>query len=342
MNSETSILLIYTGGTIGMVKDVDTGALKPFNFDDVYEQLPILRKFNYEIDSISFDPLIDSSDMHPEHWVKLAHIIKDKYLDYDGFVVLHGSDTMSHTASALSFILGNLNKPVIITGSQLPLGVLRTDGRENLISAIEIAAAKEDDTPVVPEVAIYFENKLYRGNRTYKYHSENFNAFISGNYPVLAESGVSLKFYPEHILKPKFKKLKLHDKLDSNVVIIKLFPGITQNVVDAILNAEGLRAVVLETFGSGNAPMDAWFLDCLKKAVDKGIVIVNITQCIAGGVEMGKYETSVGLRQIGLISGRDMTTSSAITKLMVVLGEQTTPEKVKQQFLKDWVGELTV
>ena len=342
MTSETSILIIYTGGTIGMVKDIDTGALKPFNFDDVYEQLPILRKFKYQIDSISFDPLIDSSDMHPEHWVKIAQLVKDNYLEYDGFVVLHGSDTMAYTASALSFILGNLSKPVIITGSQLPMGVLRTDGRENLISAIEIAAVKEDDTPMVPEVAIYFENKLYRGNRTYKYHSENFNAFISGNYPVLAESGVSLKFYPERILKPKFKKLKMHTKLDSNVAILKLFPGITTNVIDSVLSIKGLRAVVLETFGSGNALTDKWFINRLKQAIEAGIVIVNITQCIAGGVEMGKYETSVELIRIGLISGRDMTTASAITKLMVVLGEQENPVKVKQQFIRSWAGEITV
>ena len=341
MNSETSILIIYTGGTIGMVQDVESGALKPFDFDNVYEQLPILKKFNFQIDSISFDPLIDSSDMNPSHWIKLAKIVKDNYLDYDGFVVLHGSDTMAHTASALSFILGNLGKPVIITGSQLPMGVLRTDGRENLISAIEIAAAKEDDTPRVPEVAIYFENKLYRGNRTYKFHAENFNAFISGNYPLLAESGVNLKFYPEHILKPKFKKLKLHDKLDSNVVILKMFPGITETVINAILNTKGLRAVVLESFGSGNAPTKKWFLNSLKKAIDKGIVIVNITQCIAGSVEMGKYETSVGLGKIGVVSGMDMTTSSAITKLMVVLGEQDSPEKIKQQFKKNWVGEIS-
>lgn len=342
MTTETSILIIYTGGTIGMVKDVDTGALKPFNFDNVYEALPILRKFRYQIDSISFDPLIDSSDMHPKNWVKLAHLIRDNYLDYDGFVVLHGSDTMAYTASGLSFILGNLNKPVVITGSQLPLGVLRTDGRENLISAIEIAAAKEDDTPIVPEVCIYFENKLYRGNRTYKYHAENFNAFVSGNYPALAESGVSLKFYTEKILKPKFKKLKLHDKLDTNVMIMKLFPGIGEKVVDSMLSAKGLRAIVLESFGSGNAPTDPWFLNRLKKAIDDGIIIVNISQCVSGEVEMGKYETSVGLNKIGVISGGDMTTSAAVAKLMVVLGEHDHPEKVKIQMLKNWVGEITV
>jgi L-asparaginase len=342
MNSETSILIIYTGGTIGMIKDVETDALKPFDFDDLHEQLPILHKFGFQIDSISFNPLIDSSNMHPMHWVKMANLIKDNYLDYDGFVVLHGSDTMAHTASALSFILGNLSKPVIITGSQLPMGVLRTDGRENLISAIEIAAAKEDDTPIVPEVAIYFEYKLYRGNRTYKFHAENFNAFISGNYPIIAESGVNLNFFQEHIRKPKFKKLKLRTKLDNNVAILKLFPGISQQLVEAILNTKGLRAVVMESFGSGNAPLDNWFIDCLKKAIDRGIIIVNISQCIAGGVQMGKYETSMKLQNIGIISGHDMTISAAITKLMVILGEQQKQEKIKQEFLKDWAGELTV
>ena len=308
----------------------------------MYEQLPILRKFNYEIDSISFDPLIDSSDMHPEHWVKLAHIIKEKYLDYDGFVVLHGSDTMSHTASALSFILGNLNKPVIITGSQLPLGVLRTDGRENLISAIEIAASKEDDTPVVPEVAIYFENKLYRGNRTYKYHSENFNAFISGNYPVLAESGVTLKFYPEHILKPKFKKLKLHDKLDSNVAIIKLFPGITQNVVDAILNAKGLRAVVLETFGSGNVPTSKWFLDIIEKLIKKGVYIYNISQSVGGRVIQGRYQTSTSLAKMGVIGGADITPEAAITKMMFLIANEKSSKRLKKRLAVPICGEMSL
>jgi L-asparaginase len=342
MPQETSILIIYTGGTIGMVKDIETGALKPFNFKDVYEQLPILRKFGFQIDSISFDPLVDSSDMHPEHWVTLARMIKENYLDYDGFVVLHGSDTMAYTASALSFILGNLNKPVIITGSQLPMGVLRTDGRENMISAIEIAAAKEDDTPLVPEVAIYFEYKLYRGNRTFKYHAENFNAFVSGNYPVLAESGVNLVFHSEYILKPRFKKLKLRDKLDTNVSILKLYPGISKPAVEAILGTKGLRAVVMETFGSGNAPLDPWFINRLKKAVDSGITIVNITQCIAGKVEMGKYETSVSLKKAGIISGHDMTLSAAITKLMVILGQTKDPEQVHKEFLKPWAGELSV
>ncbi len=342
MNSETSILLIYTGGTIGMVKDIKSGVLKPFDFENLHEQMPILKKFGFQIDSISFDPLIDSSDMHPSHWIKLANLIQDNYLDYDGFVVLHGSDTMAHTASALSYILGNLSKPVIITGSQLPMGVLRTDGRENLISAIEIAAAKEDDTPIVPEVAIYFEYKLYRGNRTYKFHAENFNAFISGNYPVLAESGVNLKFYTEHILKPRFKKLKLHTKLDENVAILKLYPGISRNFIDSVLSTKGLRAIVMESFGSGNAPLDDWFIECLKKAIDEDIIIVNITQCVAGKVEMGKYETSVSLEKIGVISGYDMTTSAAITKLMVILGEQQQATKVKKEFIKDWAGELSV
>jgi len=333
---DTSILIIYTGGTIGMVRNEETDSLVPFNFDNVYKQIPELDKFHYHIDTISFDPLIDSSDMLPEHWIKLAEMIQTNYEDYDGFVILHGSDTMSYTASALSFILSNLNKPVIITGSQLPLGVLRTDGRENLISSIEIAAAKEDETPVVPEVCVFFENSLYRGNRTYKYNAENFNAFISGNYPLLATTGVYLKFNKDNIHRPNFKKLRLRKKLDSSVGILKIFPGMQAAFISNILENNSLRALVLETFGSGNAFTGEWFINSLNKAIKRGLVIVNVSQCVGGAVDMGKYDTSRRMKEIGIVNGSDITTSAAVTKLMVILGEETEPKKIISKFTKSW------
>lgn len=339
--TDTSILVIYTGGTIGMVQDEQTGALIPFDIENIDEYIPEFRRLNYNINAISFDPLIDSSDILPEQWLEMAEIIKSNYEEYDGFVILHGSDTMSYTASALSFILKNLNKPVIITGSQLPLGVIRTDGRENFISSLEFAAAKDDETPLVPEVCVFFENKLYRGNRTYKYNAENFNAFKSGNYPLLGESGVKLKFYKENILKPNFKKLKLHNKLDANVGILKVFPGMQASFVEAVLSAKGLRALVLETYGAGNAFTNPWFISLLKQAIDNGLMIFNVSQCIGGSVEMGKYETSRQMKEIGVIGAKDMTISSAIAKLMVILGEENDNKKIIARFIKPWVGEIS-
>lgn len=339
--TDTSILTIYTGGTIGMVMNPETGSLIPFNFKNIYEQIPELEKLHYHIDAIAFDPLIDSSDINPKHWVQIAEIIRDNYENYDGFVILHGSDTMSFTASALSFILTNLNKPVVITGSQLPLGVLRTDGRENFISAIEIAAAKDDETPIVPEVSLYFENKLYRGNRTYKYNAENFNAFVSGNYPPLAEAGVYIKYYKENIHKPNFKKLKLRTKMDTRIGVLKIFPGIQEPFVKAVLGCNDIRAIVLESFGSGNAPTDTWFIDALKNAIDRGLIIVNVTQCIGGSVDMGKYETSRRLKEIGVVSAKDMTSSSAITKLMFCLAEETDRHSIIKKFTSSWAGEIS-
>lgn len=340
MENQASILVIYTGGTIGMFKDAN-GALAPVDFNELHEHIPSLDFFNFKIDSYSFDPIIDSANMKPELWVDLAEVILKNYEDYDGFVILHGSDTMSFTASALSFILENLNKPVIITGSQLPLGIPRTDGRENFITSLELAAAKHDDTPIIPEVAIYFENQLFRGNRTYKFNAENFEAFRSVNYPPLAEVGVNIRYWENNIRKPNFKKLKINRNLESGVSIIRLFPGITPGIFRSMLNAEGLKAVVLETFGSGNAPTEKWFIDELKEAIDRGLIIINISQCRGGSVDMGKYETSSELKRIGLLNGKDMTTEAAITKLMVTLGKYSDKKDINLRMESDWRGEMT-
>ncbi len=341
MESKASILVIYTGGTIGMIKDAETGALHPINMELLYQSIPVLRNFNYNIDSYCFDPLIDSSNMNPDFWIKLAGIIEEKYESYDGFVVLHGTDTMSFTASMLSFMLENLNKPVILTGSQIPLGVVRTDGRDNIINSIEIAAAKSEDTPLVPEVCICFENKLFRGNRSNKFNAENFEAFVSGNYPTLAKVGVHIKYKHHLILKPNFKKLKVHYALDQNLAILKLFPGISENVVKSILSIQGLKAVVMETYGSGNAPTDKWFIEALEEAIQKGIIILNVSQCKSGSVEIGKYETSVNLGRIGVIGGYDITTESAIAKLMFLLGRNLSHETLIKYLQISLRGELT-
>ena len=342
MESKISILVIYTGGTIGMIKDPETGMLHPYNFELLSKHIPEINNFDYNIDSYSFDPPIDSSNMKPDLWIKLATVIEEFYENYNGFVVLHGSDTMSFTASALSFMLENLNKSVIFTGSQLPIGISRTDGKENFITSIEIAAAQENDIAIVPEVCIYFENQLYRANRTHKYNAENFKAFSSLNYPVLAEAGVYIKYNKNAIHKPNFKRLRVHKNLDTNIVILKLFPGIQENAVNSILNIEGLRAVILETYGSGNAPTDQWFIDALSEAINKGIIIVNVTQCKGGAVELGKYQTSLNLNKIGIISGHDITSESAIVKTMLLLGNNFSEQKLRKSLQTSIRGEITV
>ncbi len=326
-----------------MIENHETGALMPFDFSHISEQVPELKKFNCQISTISFEKPVDSSAIRPEFWVELAKIIEKNHDSYDGFVILHGTDTMSYTASALSFMLENQHKPVILTGSQLPIGTLRTDGKENLISAIEVAATRRNGRPIISEVCIYFEFKLYRGNRTTKLNAENFDAFASFNYPLLAEAGVHIKYNFEFIHSPKHReKLTIHTELDNNVAILKLFPGIKKEVVSAILNSEGLKAVVLETFGAGNAPTDAWFIECLQKSIEKGIIILNITQCKSGSVNMGRYETSVDLLRIGVISGYDITTEAAITKLMFLLGQKLSQNEIIKMLNTSISGEITI
>lgn len=341
-NKKSKVLLIYTGGTIGMMHDPVSGSLKPFNFKALTSQIPELKKFEVELSSISFKHPIDSSDMQPEIWIQLVEIIQKNYELYDGFVVLHGSDTMSFTASALSFMLENLAKPVVLTGSQLPIGTIRTDGKENLITAIEIAAAKKNGKPIISEVCVYFEYKLYRGNRTLKFNSEHFDAFKSPNYPHLAEAGVEISYNQMAIAKPSSKALKVHKQLNNDIAVLHLFPGISKKITTAVLNTPGVKAVIILTFGAGNATTKEWFVNELEAAIKRGIIVLNVTQCVQGKVIQGMYQTSSRLKQIGVVSGQDITFESAVTKLMFLLGQKSSNQQIKKLLETNLRGEISI
>jgi L-asparaginase len=331
------ILIIYTGGTIGMHHNVKTGVLSPFNFGKIETHLPEVKKLDCKIDFHSFHPPIDSSDVQPGIWVDISKLIEKNYEKYYGFIILHGTDTMAYTASALSYMLENLSKPVILTGSQLPIGAIRTDAKRNLITAIEIASSNI----VVPEVCIYFNSQLFRGNRAEKFSSAKFDAFQSINYPMLAEAGVNLVFNESDFLKRSMEDLKVHTQLDHHIGLLKIFPGITPEFVKTCLHAKKIRAVVLETYGSGNAPTAKWFLKEIKEAVKKGLIVLNVSQCSGGAVNQGKYATSIELMKMGVLSGKDMTTEAAITKLMFVLGKNLSKKETETMLQFSLSGELT-
>ena len=344
MTYDNNVLLIYTGGTIGMNRNPQTGALEPFKFEHLLSNVPELAQFSTHIATYQFTPPIDSSNMSPRLWIELTHIIADNYDKYDGFVILHGTDTMAFTASALSYMLENLTKPVILTGSQLPIGQLRTDGKENLITSIEIASAKHPDgRAIMPEVGIYFNGHLMRGNRTTKQSADNFNAFESFNYPHLVDAGVNISYREDLILKPDYSKpMTPHFRLDNNVIVFTIFPGIREDLVRHVIATPNLRSIVMRTFGSGNAPQSPWLIKALKEASANGKTIINISQCMAGSVEMGRYDTGYQLKSAGVISGHDSTVESAVTKLMYLQARFSDPEKIRHYLNRNIRGEMCV
>ncbi len=336
------ILIIYTGGTIGMIENPETGSLEPFDFEYLIDNVPKIKRLDYRIDSYQFEVPIDSSAMNPSHWQDIAYVIATFYDRYDGFVVLHGTDTMAYTASALSFMLENLRKPVVITGSQLPIGEVRTDGEENLITALQVAAATTDDSrPMLEEVTILFENYLWRGNRATKYSADNFNAFKSSNFPRLAKIGMGITFREDVLWRPvEDAPLRVHYGMDTNVMYLSLFPGITETMIRHAFNTPGLRGVVLKTYGAGNAPTESSFLEVVREAVDRGLVIVNVSQCDNGMVDPHRYKTGSALYAAGVISGHDLTSEAAITKLMFLFGQDYDTETVKRLMETPLVGEM--
>lgn len=336
------ILLIYTGGTIGSFRDAETGSLKPLPFSNIRKLLPEIDQLDMELDHISLQNPVDSSDMNAEIWAELAHLIETRYERYDGFVVLHGTDTMAYTASALSFMLRGLRKPVIFTGSQLPVNIIRTDGRENLVTALEIATLRTEDGPAVREVCIYFEYKLYRANRAVKVSAEHFNAFDSPNFPPLAEAGVHIELNHKYLRKKTRAKLTVFKEVCTEIAVIKLFPGMNPQVLESVLRTPNLKALVLETFGTGNASAHPEFLRVLADAVSRGIIVANVTQCMSGKVEQALYETGRGMQAVGVLGAADMTTEAAVTKLMYLIGRFGDTESVKRWFSGNLRGELSV
>jgi len=335
------ILIIYTGGTVGMVYDDHLGALRPIGFKEIRDNIPEIIRLGYDFQVHAFNPPVDSSNMIPDSYIELAGVIEENYPYYDGFVVLHGSDTMAFTASALSFMLENLGKPVVLTGSQLPIGEIRTDARENIITALEIAAARRGNKALVPEVCIFFDYQLFRGNRSKKYNAEKFEAFYSMNYPPLAEAGISIKYQRQFILKHPELPLKVHRKLNTDIAVLKLYPGISPTTIEAVFHTPGVKAVIMETWGSGNASTQPWFIDCVRKAIQRGLLILNITQCDGGAVELGRYETSKYLAEAGVISGYDLTFEAAVTKLMFLLAQDISIDEVARLVQIPLRGEMT-
>ena len=338
------VLLIYTGGTIGMGKNPATGALEPLDFNCLVDNLPEFKYLKTGIEVYQFASPIDSSDMAPRLWAHLVGIIADNYDSYDGFVILHGTDTMAYTASALSFMLENLTKPVVLTGSQLPIGQLRTDGKENLVTSIDLAASHhEDGTPMVPEVCIYFSGKLLRGNRSTKQNAEGFNAFESFNYPSRCDAGINFNFHHHEILKPNYEQPMVpHTALDSNITLLSIFPGIQENIIRHLIEAPELRSIVMRSYGSGNAPQHPWLMKLLKEASNRGVVVVNISQCIAGSVEMERYDTGFQLKNAGVVSGYDSTVEAALAKLMFLQGMYRDNGTVRKLMHKNIAGEISV
>ncbi|MBR6250844.1 MAG: type I asparaginase [Bacteroidales bacterium] len=342
-DNNSRVLLIYTGGTIGMCRNSSTGTLQPFDFSQFSACIPELEHLNIKIDVHTFDPPIDSCDMTPQMWISLVSVIAKVYDDYDGFVILHGTDTMAYTASALSFMFENLTKPIILTGSQLPIGQSRTDGKENIITSVEIAAAKRPDgQAIVPEVCVYFNWKLLRGNRAVKHSSDEFNAFKSFNFPSLANAGVELVYHEANIRRPDPTKPMIpHMSIDNNVVIFSIFPGIREDIIRHVLTTPDLKGVVMRTFGSGNAPQLPWLKEAIAEATSSGKVIVNVSQCMQGCVEMSRYTTGYQLKEAGVVSGHNMTVECAVTKLMCLLSQYSDADTVRKLMTQDLRGELS-